>query len=719
MRADSGLDLSNDAGLAGAAGRIPLEAAASVVAMSCGATLRVSDGPRDDAVADGTAASMERIEALARRSGIRTRPITLAPDWWRRDGPSFVGFTDDDERPLGIVANGRGGYRALDPEAAADFAVNRRTAAGIAPDGVALYAPLPDELEGVRAPLRFSLHRRGADLRTVCVVGALAALAALLIPILTGRILAQFIPRADVQSWGAALGALLLVALGNAAFGLVQGLAMLRLEGRLDERLQAAIWRRLLALPAPFFRDFTAGDLADRANGISRVRQALTGAAVQAALSGVFSLFNFALLFYYDRRLALYVAAMLLVMVVATFFFSYNQVRHYREAFKVQGDISGFVFQMINGLSKLRVANAETYALARWAQLFSRQKRAALSARRWAAGQHAVSGTFQPLALAAIYGLVHYAGPAGATEPAFDFVTFLSFNAAFGQLTGAVNSLTVAATTLVAVIPLLERIRPILEAKPETPGRGADPGDLKGDIEFANVTFRYGPREPNAIDGVSFRIRQGEYVAFVGPSGSGKSTLYRLLLGFESPASGSVFLDGHDVSGLDPVAVRRRMGVVLQSGRLVAGNIYENIAGMSPLSADDAWAAARAAALEDDIRAMPMNMRTVVSSEGAGLSAGQRQRLLIARAFARRPRILLFDEATSALDNRSQAVVQASLKRLSATRVVIAHRLSSIRDVDRIYVLEAGRIVESGRYDDLIRRGGVFTALSRRQLVQP
>ena len=247
-------------------------------------------------------------------------------------------------------------------------------------------------------------------------------------------------------------------------------------------------WRNSSLDPGPCakyqgFRDFTAGDLADRANGVSRVRQALTGAAVQAALSGVFSLFNFALLFYYERRLALYVAAMLLVMVGLTFFFSYNQVRHYREAFRMQGDISGFVFQMINGLSKLRVANAETYALARWARLFSRQKRAALSARRWAAGQHAVSGTFQPLALAAIYGFVYYAGPAGATEPALDLVTFLSFNAAFGQLTGAVNSLTVAATTLVAVIPLLERIRPILDAKPETAGRGADPGDLKGDIE--------------------------------------------------------------------------------------------------------------------------------------------------------------------------------------------------------------------------------------------
>ena len=710
------LDLSDDGGLREAAGRTPLEAAVNVVAASCGATRLDGASARHDSIPDGAPDAFGRIEALARRSGVRTRPITLAPGWWKRDGPSFVGFTAENENPLGVVANGRGGYRALDPESGSTFAVNRRTATGIAPEGVALYAPLPNDLENTRTTLRFSLHGRGADVRTVCVVGALAGLAALLIPILTGQILAEFIPRADVANWSAALGALLLVAFGNAAFGLVQGLAMLRLEGRLDERLQAAIWNRLVSLPAPFFRDFTAGDLADRANGISRVRQTLTGAALQAALSSIFSLFNFALLFYYSWQLALYVAAMLAVMAAATVFFSYHQVRHYREAFRIQGEIGGFVFQMINGLSKLRVANAETYALAHWARLFSRQKGASLAARRWAAGQHAVSGMFRPLALGAIYGFVYYADPAGGPEPAFDLVTFLSFNAAFGQLVGAVNSLTVAATTAVGVVPLLERIRPILEAKPETAGRGSDPGDLKGDIEFANVTFRYGPREPNAIEGLSFRISQGEYVAFVGPSGSGKSTIYRLLLGFEQPASGSVFLDGRDLSGLDPVAVRQRMGVVLQDGRLVAGNIYENIAGMSPLSADEAWAAARAAALEDDIRAMPMNMRTAVSSEGSGLSAGQRQRLLIARAFARRPRILLFDEATSALDNRSQAAVQASLKRLSATRVVIAHRLSSIRDADRIYVLEAGRIVERGRHDDLIRRGGVFAALSRRQL---
>ena len=320
--------------------------------------------------------------------------------------------------------------------------------------------------------------------------------------------------------------------------------------------------------------------------------------------------------------------------------------------------------------------------------------------------QHALNGLFQPLALALIYGLVHYGGTPEEPQLALDLATFLSFNAAFGQLTAAVISLTIAATTAVSILPLLERVRPILAARPENADGGGDPGDLRGGIEFANVTFRYGSHQPDAVDDVSFRIDAGEYVAFVGPSGCGKSTLFRLLLGFEQPTSGSVFLDGHDLSGLDWVAVRRCMGVVPQNGQLVAGNIYENIAGMSPLGAEGAWEAVRAAALDEDIRAMPMRMRTVVTSHGSGLSAGQKQRLLIARALARRPRILLLDEATSALDNRAQAAVQASIRKLSATRVVIAHRLSSIRDVDRIFVMDRGRIVRERplRRSDAARR---------------
>ena len=708
------LAATGDGEPAAAAGHTPLQTAAALVAQSCGAALAIparSEGGRDPLAA---------VEALARGSGIRTRWIALAPGWWRRDGPSFVGFTAGENgrgKPLAILADNRGAYRAVDPETGAAFPLSDKTASGIEPGGLAFYAPLPDRVESGKEALRFSMHQRGRDFRAVLAVGVLGGLAALLTPILTGEILVRIIPRADVPLWLAALGALLLVAFGNAVFAIVRGLSLLKIEGRVDERLQAAIWSRLIALPAPFFRDFTAGDLENRANGISEIRQVLTGAAVQAALGGIFSSFSLVLLFYYNWSLALGVCVLLLVLIGATYILSREQLRHYRAVFRAQGAINGFVFQMICGLAKLRVANAESYALARWAQRFAEQKRETLAALRWAAGLHVVVGMFRPLALIAIFALVYYALMRGG-DPSFDLAAFLSFHAAFGQLTGAVIGLTAAATTAMGVIPLLERVQPILDARPETADGGIDPGDLKGDIEFANVTFRYTPDSPNAIDGLSFRIRQGDYVAFVGPSGCGKSTIYRLLLGFERPDAGTVFLDGHDLSSLDMTAVRGPMGVVLQNGQVVAGSIFENIAGLSPLSAEEAWAAARAAALEDDIQAMPMGMRTMLPEGGTGLSVGQKQRLLIARALARKPRVLLFDEATSALDNRAQAVVQASLKKLGITRVVIAHRLSSIRDVDRIYVLEDGRIVESGTYDQLIERAGVFAALARRQLVQ-
>ena len=701
-----------------AIGQTPLQAAASLVAEACGASLQTPQSPEEARAPAGLSEATEMLAALARQSGIRTRQIMLTPGWWRRDGPSFVGFTADGGRPIAILAKRRGGYRGMNPESGAATTIRRRRASTMASEGVVFYPPLPDDIDSSKDILRFAFHRHGRDLRILLVAGLLGGLTALLVPILTGQILAEILPRADVAAWKAALGALLLTAFGTAVFGIVQGLAMLRLEGRVDERLQAAIWSRVLALSAPFFRCFTAGDLADRVNGISRMRTLLTESAAQAAVSSVFSVFSFALLFYYSQRLALYVGAMLFGMVAVTCLCAYGQVRHYREACHVQGAINGFIFQMISGISKLRVANAESYALARWAQQFSAQQRASLAARRWAAGQHAATQMFRPLTLVVIFAFVHQAMQPDGPLTTLGLGAFISFNAAFGQLTAAVARLTTAATSVMAIIPLAERLQPVLKARPETAGDGIVPSDLTGDIEFSNVSFRYAPEDQNAIDGVSFRISQGEYAAFVGPSGSGKSTLYRLLLGFERPDSGTVFLDGYDLAGLDPVAVRNHMGVVLQNGQLVSGSIYENIAGMSALSVDDAWTAARAAALDDDIRAMPMAMRTVVTDGGGGLSVGQKQRLMIARALAHKPRILLFDEATSALDNRSQAIVQASLKRLSVTRLVIAHRLSSIRDVDRIFVMDAGRIVESGRYDDLIRRDGVFAALARRQLVQ-
>ena len=429
----------------------------------------------------------------------------------------------------------------------------------------------------------------------------------------------------------------------------------------------------------------------------------------------MFSLF---LMFFYDWFLALCVAGTLAVVTGIIWRISVRQLRHYREMHRERGETHGFVFQMIGGVAKLRVAHAESHALARWAERFSRQQAANLAALRQAAGVHAVAGMFQPLALAAFLAFAFFV-LGGTAGPEFSLVDLLVFITALGQLTAAVLGVSAAATAVAGVLPLIERVQPILDARPERSGGKIDPGDLKGDIELSNASFRYTPDGPNAVDRISLRIRQGEYVAVVGPSGSGKSTILRLILGFEKPESGAVLIDDHDVESLDPVALRERMGVVLQQADTFAGSLFDNIAGMSRLSEEEAWKAVRDAGLEADILAMPMGLRTVIPEGGVGLSAGQRQRLLIARALARKPRILLLDEATSALDNRTQAVLQESLNRLTITRLVIAHRLSTVRDVDRIYVMDRGRIVETGRFDDLLKRGGMFAELCRRQLVEP
>ena len=739
----------------GADARTPLEAAVGIVAESIGATVEI---PRRTEVEDGDLP--RAVEALVRRSGIRTRRIELAPGWWRRDGPSFVATTtggagtagggveygggaaeysggavkydgvteraaaehtgggqDRAPRVLAVLSNGRGGYRAVDPAAGRTFDVGAREAAEIGRLGVKLYAPLPDAVRTGTDALLHVLQGQGRDIRTLLVMATLGGLAALATPILTGRLLADVIPRVDVPMWGAFLGALLLATLGATAFAVVQAIAMLRIETRMDEGLQASVWSRLLSLPPRFFRSFTAGDLADRANGMAQVRQLVSGATLSAFIGGVFSVFSYALLFYYSWRLALCAGALLLVLAGATWVSARAQMRHLRTAFAAQGAIDGFVFQMITGLAKIRMANAENDALARWAARYSEQKRATLAARRWEAGLLSFSGTFAPLATLVIFAFIFQSLLGKQQQPDFGLAAFLSFYAAFGQLTAAMIALTEAWTTVVGALPLFERVQPILEAQPETVKDGADPGDLTGRIEFANVSFRYLPEEANALDRASFRIRPGEYVAFVGPSGSGKSTIYRLLLGFERPDSGAVFLDDHDLSSLDLPAVRSRMGVVLQDGRLSAASIFRNIAGPAPITLDDAWEAARAVGLDADVRAMPMGMHTIVPEGGRGLSGGQKQRLLMARALARRPRILLFDEATSALDNRTQAIVQASLKKLGVTRVVIAHRLSTVREADRILVMEEGRIVERGRYDELMAADGAFAALARRQMI--
>jgi ABC-type bacteriocin/lantibiotic exporter with double-glycine peptidase domain len=302
------------------------------------------------------------------------------------------------------------------------------------------------------------------------------------------------------------------------------------------------------------------------------------------------------------------------------------------------------------------------------------------------------------------------------TPGAINVAAFIAFNSAMGAFLAAAISTSTTLVNMVQIAPLMKRASVILLEKPELRADRPNPGRLTGRIEGRNLSFRYRADGPVILHNVSFYAEPGEFIALVGPSGSGKSTVLRMLLGFEAPETGAVYYDGQDLASIDVSAVRRQMGVVLQSSRLMAGDIFTNIVGSSPLTIDDAWEAAEMAGLADDIRDMPMQMHTVISDGGSTLSGGQRQRLLIARSLVHKPRMILFDEATSALDNRTQKIVTESLGRMHATRVVIAHRFSTIQNADRVYVIDAGRVVEWGAPSELLTKDGVFARLAARQL---
>jgi ATP-binding cassette subfamily C protein len=430
-------------------------------------------------------------------------------------------------------------------------------------------------------------------------------------------------------------------------------------------------------------------------------------------MGGIFALGNFCLMYWYSWKMALWATLVIGAVVSVTLAGTFLQLRPQREAMKLQSKAAGIVLQLLSSISKLRVAGAEIPAFALWVRRFSEQRRLHYKARRTSNWVTAFTAAVPIVANLVIF----YVGlPLITEERALDTGDFLAFLAAFSACSSAMIATSLALLATLNTIPLYEQAKPILETLPEVDLGKTEPGVLTGEIEVQHATFRYQEGGPVVLRDVSFRIHPGEFVAFVGPSGSGKSTLLRLLLGFEALEAGGIYYDGQELGGVDVQALRRQMGVVLQSGRLMSGDIFTNIVGSSAASLEEAWEAARLAGLAEDIEAMPMGMHTHLS-EGAGtLSGGQRQRLLIARAIVNRPRILLFDEATSALDNRTQATVSASLEALQATRIVVAHRLSTIMNADRIFVMDGGRLVQSGRYVDLMAEEGRFAELARRQI---
>ncbi len=698
---------------------------------------------------DTSTAVIEPQHALERhlqKTQLRHRNVLLRDDWWQHDNGPLIGFQEDGS-PVALLPLKGGGYKCV--QQGQTQPIDQTLALTLRAEAYTIYWSLPDRSLSFWKLMRGTAQGLQSDLRWIIGMGVAAALLALLTPIASGMLIEHILPAASVHLMWQVIAGLVVAAFAAAAFEFTKSIAMLRLEGRIDWRFQAAIFDRLLRLPTPFFKRYTSGDLGDRVLSIQTIRQILSANVTSSVLGMIFSSMSFLLLFYYSWKLALIALALMLLVIGVTLFWSLLQLRYDRLRIARQGEVEGLVLQLIIGIGKLRVAAAQSRALAVWAHAFARQKRYFNAAQAWQNRQEVFQSVFPLLANLAIYAgvvwvlktdaqqaqLFSLTGDAEAQASIFSTGDFIAFNAAFGQLLAAMTTLALAVSRALVVIPMYERVQPILKSPSESAHNRQSPGQLRGDIELSQLHFRYHGDEhddgqnnghghghgyghgygPWVIENLSLNIRAGEFIAIVGSSGSGKSTLLRLLLGFETPQQGELFFDNKASSTLDIQALRQQIGVVLQNGRIMGGSIYKNIVGNHKLSVDDAWRAARQVGLDADIEAMPMGMHTVLM-EGAGtLSGGQRQRIMLARALVVQPRILLLDEATSALDNRTQSTVTRSLQQLNITRIVIAHRLSTIRHADRIVVLEQGKIVQCGDYATLVAEAGPFATLAQRQ----
>lgn len=664
---------------------------------------------RPEEIPDSIQETDEQLEYSLRPHGIMRRNVRLEGDWYRNAFGPMLGFYGEEGLPVALLPKPFSGYSFLDPVSGERRSVDKKSASMIREEAVCFYRPLPLKKIGIPDLLKYMKDCLSAgDVLLLAGLTLLVTLVGMLMPRITHALTGVVLESGSRSLLAGAAVFTVCTLISMQLITSVRELMMNRLEIKTSLAVEAAVMMRVMNLPASFFRSYSSGELSNRFGAVNRLCSLLLGGLFSLGLSSLASLLYITEIFQFAPGLALTAILVILASVGVSLAASLLQIRISRQAMELDAKNDGLSFALINGVQKIKLAGAEKRAFARWAVSYSE-----------GASLHydpplflKISGVIT-LAVSLTGTLVMYAL---AVKSGVSPSEYLAFNAAFGMVSGAFASLSGMALTAAQIRPILEMAEPILKTEPESAGTKAVVTRLSGSIEMSKVSFRYKESMPYVIDGLSLKIRAGEYVAIVGSTGCGKSTLMRLLLGFEKPEKGAIYYDGRDIDKLDLRSLRRRIGTVMQSGSLFQGDIYSNIVITDPrLSLDEAWEAAEIAGIAEDIRAMPMGMQTLISEGAGGISGGQKQRLMIARAVAPKPKILMFDEATSALDNKTQKQVSDALDALKCTRIVIAHRLSTIRHCDRILVLDKGKIVEDGTYEELIAKDGLFAALVEKQ----
>ena len=651
----------------------------------------------------------EALEYCLRPHGIMRRGVRLEEGWYKDAYGPMIAFRREDGLPVALMPKQVKGYWFRDPISGKKEKLNKKTAAAFEAEAICFYKPLPLKKLGIADLIKYLTNCLDVgDFAAIIALSLLVTLFGMVTTPIT-RVLTGYVLESGSMTLLLGTAVFMLTAIiSGQMITSVRELMMSRLEIKTSLSVDAAVMMRILNLPATFFRKFSSGELSSRANSVNQLSSLLLGSVFSTGLGALTSLLYITQIFRYAPALVtpalLILAASLAVSLIASF----RQMIISKQAMELGAKENGIAFAMVSGVQKVKLAGAEKRAFARWADAFSKVAELNYNPPLFIKVNGAISLAIELAGTIIIYYLAVKTNVSGSE--------YIAFNSAFGMVSGAFGALTGMALSIAQIKPILDMAEPILKAEPESSENKIMVTSLNGNIELSNVYFRYTDTMPYVVDGMSLKIKAGEYIALVGTTGCGKSTLVRLLLGFETPEKGAVYYDGKDMSKLDLRSLRRRIGAVTQDGSLFQGDIYSNIVISAPqLTLDDAWAAAEIAGIADDIRAMPMGMQTVIAEGAGGISGGQKQRLMIARAVAPKPKILIFDEATSALDNRTQKQVSDALDRLKCTRIVIAHRLSTIRNCDRILVLDKGHIMEDGTYDELIAKNGFFAELVARQ----
>ena len=651
----------------------------------------------------------KEVDSLIRSTGLMVREVKLTDSWQKIAYGPMLGYLKDTGTAVALLPGTLFGYWYRDPSTGKKIRITSKTAKLLADEALCFYQPLPMKKLGIPDLLLYMKNSVSyGDLILIVLVTLAATLIGMIEPRVYSLVTGTILKNRNMNLLIGMMVFLLSSAFAAQMIGLIRSLLTKRISIKTSQAVQASVMMRILSLPASFFRKYSSGELSSRAASVNSLCDTILNCVLSIGLSSLMSLLYITQIFSFAPALVWPSVLITLITVIFSLAASFVQIGISRKKLKLSAEEQGLSYAMLNGMQKIRLAGAENRFFARWAQLYAKSARLEYNPPLIIKLNHVIT---TGISLAGTILLYFLAVRTGVSES-----QYYAFNAAFGRVSAAFAALAGIAVSVASVRPVLEMAEPILKAEPEVTEKKCPVDHVTGHIEMSHISFRYGEDMPYVLNDLSLDIKAGEYVAIVGRTGCGKSTLVRLLLGFEKPERGAVYYDHHDLNSLDPRSLRKHIGVVIQNGQLFQGDIFSNITISAPqLTMDEAWEAAEIAGIARDIREMPMGMQTLISEGQGGISGGQKQRLMIARAVAPKPSILIFDEATSALDNKTQKQVSEALDKLKCTRVVIAHRLSTVRGCDRILVMDHGTVIESGTYDELIRKNGYFAELVDRQ----